>query len=572
MEIAKRKNKWLSVFLIVIFISCFSVCFVKAARELEIVYPFIPGLTDPPKTIKTTLPDYIHYLFNIVIAFSGIMIFFALFKQGIQIVMSAGNPKARRDAIVNIEHIFLGLGLVFSSYLVSKTINPQLVEPQVGIISLSGATFFENSDCSGRRESLTISTPDLNAELGFEPKCLEFNEQTWDLEVFLYDQTDFKGEPERISSTYVQKAGFSGAKKSARLLWRVGGVYLCSEEYEEEGGEWFCNGIEKHLPLSTHILGQDLKNNLGGLKTEVVLKSGMEGENAANDCKSMGGELQGSNCIRPFGAVLHHEADKGGECEIINPLDFDEPTFMDFAQNLTGINPFTGKAPAFNLKETSSVTVFSPKNSSEEDGVYFCREPDPELAKKPGCFGPFKKIMGTFGQDIADELTGKSLQNVPNAEACLSEWFGGGDAISSIIINGNFLVALFANDDLNGLCEVFTEGDSNLIDNPISTCCSPVGNLGRTDCVSSVVVIPIQGPIRKNIYIPPLEASCIDECSADEYECILNDDGTHSAQYKKCKNLDEDECLEWPNDPSEYDTCETGICVYGDPLNICQEF
>lgn len=617
----------------------------QGARELETRYPSIQGLTEPPQTVKSSLPRTVRYVFEAMIALSGVLCFVAIFSAGVRMALSTGNPKARRDARKDIEQVLLGVIIIFSSYLLSKTINPEFVNPDISIQALSGVTFYEDTVCRfaenneemDGKVTLTSSEDDFEGSYGFEPHCVQFENREEDLTLLLYNEPDFE---DRIFVLHAQtgRAGFSRGVGSVRFLWRYPGVYLCTEEYEEEENEWLCNGKEKLYPYSTNLLGQDLKNNLGGLKIEEVIASNIK---TFRECDDLGGVIRRRDCIHPYGVVLHEKADNSGRCEVLDPTGLAEEEFMAFAKDLEGNNPTfsdqrmptegetcepeeegkvwcvgsnyylvcapdtnlsgspllwmrercpedteccgglercqgeaclepdtvpeefpqDGKEVAFPLRNTSSITVFSPQeNPRLAGGVYFCEEPDPDITWEATCYGPYQKIRGTLGESVTDKYTGESLEALPNAKRCAAEWTGLGNGISSLVIRGNFLAVLFSEDDFKGECEVFDKSDSNLIDNPIGGCCESIAGIGRTDCASSVIVLPTYGEEDLQGIVPSTVPSCRDQCQKDYMTC--NDSYTG---YKICGDYDQDPCLDWPE---EYTMCLEGRCVL-DPDHPC---
>jgi hypothetical protein len=99
--------------------------FVFAQGELEVNYPEISGFS--PETTHTSLPDYIIYIFNFSIWVSGIIAFIAILRAGIEYVTSMGNPTKRTAARKKVLSAMLGLAVLFGSYLILTTINPELV-------------------------------------------------------------------------------------------------------------------------------------------------------------------------------------------------------------------------------------------------------------------------------------------------------------------------------------------------------------------------------------------------------------------------------------------------------------
>ncbi len=95
-----------------------------AQYQLETGLPNVPGGQLPA---GSELPSYIKYLFIfglglITILALGVMIF-----GGIQYILAAGNAAKTEDAKAWIQQALLGLGLLLVSYLLLRTINPDLV-------------------------------------------------------------------------------------------------------------------------------------------------------------------------------------------------------------------------------------------------------------------------------------------------------------------------------------------------------------------------------------------------------------------------------------------------------------
>lgn len=115
-------------FLLIFFLFVFiflEIKYVKAEREVEIEYPEIKGLKIT--TIKTPLPQYIKYLFFLVISIAGLTTFAVLIYGGVRWLTSAGNPATLTDAKDQIFSGILGLIILLSSWLFLNTINPELI-------------------------------------------------------------------------------------------------------------------------------------------------------------------------------------------------------------------------------------------------------------------------------------------------------------------------------------------------------------------------------------------------------------------------------------------------------------
>jgi len=575
-----KKSKKL-IFLITLFIVAAGAYNAYAKRDLEIRYPDFGDITMDVQTVDVFLPDYIRYVFQSIVIISGFIAFGTLIYAGVKLVSSAGNPSVRKDATDQIFAAILGIAIVLGSFLISRTINPMLVNTIPGINAAGGITIYSSNNCSvgGEQEGkkLTLSSNILDIEEGHEFKALsfKFNSRPGELDVVLFSEANYKGDIVRISSEQDSLASrifgseldkdchglsfywtiFTEGINSIKFRWQLPGIYLCNQEYVEEGGtedelgEFICGGadatdaVEKLLSYDTAILSSGLDNNLAGLQLKQNKKiMGELGPYSTGkyllQCKEnyngvYAREGDYAVCyLEHYGVVLHEKADRTGVAEIISPMeppsgpyeyegsDEDyEREFLDFTKDLDGVNPFMGRVPDFDLVKTSSITSFSPRENDQAGGVYLCEKADPRRTKEPECRGPFQYAMGNFEEENSP------FYNVHEAETgCIQEWFEA-DGVSSIVIDGNYLVVLFEGKNFTGLAEVFKYSDSNLIDNPIGSCCQTFGPLGRSPCASSAIILPIKGGESTGGWTPPtLMDTCADyseeRCADNDNECF----------------------------------------------------
>lgn len=125
----KKNLKYNLFFLVVLFFLFSNINYVFA---LDINYPRLPG-TIPPQDFVGNVPSeevlshYINYIFNFIIWISGILAFGALVFAGIQYLISTGKPEKIISAKERMSAAFLGILLLFASFLILKTISPQFV-------------------------------------------------------------------------------------------------------------------------------------------------------------------------------------------------------------------------------------------------------------------------------------------------------------------------------------------------------------------------------------------------------------------------------------------------------------
>lgn len=99
--------------------------FAQEGRPLEIEYPEIEG--ERPETVKTSVPEYVKYIFNFFIWAAGIIALVVLVNAGFEYFTSAGSPEKITSAKEKIKASLLGLLILFGSYLILIFINPNLV-------------------------------------------------------------------------------------------------------------------------------------------------------------------------------------------------------------------------------------------------------------------------------------------------------------------------------------------------------------------------------------------------------------------------------------------------------------
>lgn len=106
------------------------------AFALEITYPPIPGVMTPQEFLEKikkgeipfekALPLYAQYLFHLTLMGGGFIALGAVVFGGVKYLISGGNVEKMKDARDQISSGILGLVIIFSSYILITTINPQL--------------------------------------------------------------------------------------------------------------------------------------------------------------------------------------------------------------------------------------------------------------------------------------------------------------------------------------------------------------------------------------------------------------------------------------------------------------
>jgi len=101
-----------------------------SGRVLEVEYPKI-GEYEITET-TTSIPQYVRYIYYFAISISGLIALAVLVWAGLKYFTSAGNPERLKTSKEQIVAAFLGLIILFGSWLIVNTINPQLTLLQVG--------------------------------------------------------------------------------------------------------------------------------------------------------------------------------------------------------------------------------------------------------------------------------------------------------------------------------------------------------------------------------------------------------------------------------------------------------
>ena len=105
-----------------IFLGVFMVT--SGVLALEVSWPSSPGGTS--LTDNSTITDIVKYFYEWGISLGGLAAFISLLTAGFQYLTSAGEPAKMSEAKDRINSAILGLVLLLSSYLLLKTINPEL--------------------------------------------------------------------------------------------------------------------------------------------------------------------------------------------------------------------------------------------------------------------------------------------------------------------------------------------------------------------------------------------------------------------------------------------------------------
>lgn len=141
-----KNNLHKKLFLIFVFFLVISAntCFAFEIKPEN--YPKIPFTS--PITEASKLPNFIVYFFALGIYLAGALAVISLAIGGIQLIFSSVSPEARNSAIDKIKSAILGLVLLFASFIIIHTINPNLekVENTVSLNPLGSLQLVGNKE------------------------------------------------------------------------------------------------------------------------------------------------------------------------------------------------------------------------------------------------------------------------------------------------------------------------------------------------------------------------------------------------------------------------------------------
>lgn len=398
-----------------------------AYQQTELTYPTFLNLQGPVTT-RSFLSEYIRYIFYAIVGVSGFVCFGSLVYAGALYVTSVGNPNLQKEAKDRIFSSFIGMVIVLSSYLLLNTINPQLINVQVGVESLGGVVLYTTDTCddaNGEPRSFTVSSRNFGLTKDGQPyvaRALKFLSKKEELDVELFDEEDFKGSSLKLTSNESCVPNI-GNKKSIKFFWQLPGVYLCDQPLNDQGR---CDGNELYLSFDAAAIDPRLNDKVRGIRFVA----------------DQGG--------RKYGAVVHEHKDMQGTCARVT----------ENVKDTSNIELPTGAGSIDMSNKISSVTVYVQTNRAS-GRIRLCRKDD--------------------YKDCAPDYT----DNYRNMRT-----IGLDDEVESVFIDGNRMILLFADTNFKGKCAVLRKSDPDLTDNSIGRCGCKFGFFCHS-CVSSFMMFPI---------------------------------------------------------------------------------
>ncbi len=113
---------------------------IRPVFALEVTYPAIPGF--PSVNSDSTTSDYIGYFFGLAIVSAGVMGVISIVIAGITLIALSSNPSAVGEARDRIFNSILGIILLMFSFVLLRTINPQIVGAGIQLANLQDGVYY----------------------------------------------------------------------------------------------------------------------------------------------------------------------------------------------------------------------------------------------------------------------------------------------------------------------------------------------------------------------------------------------------------------------------------------------
>lgn len=171
------KTNFKKVFLKIAIISAFLAIFLAptialAEIKLELNYPNLPGISDLTQSTQS-LPMALRYYVQLGVIIAILVCIVSLVWAGVSYISSSGQPGAMKQARERIFNTFIGLAILIGSFVILKTLSPQIAllgitktsiaSESVLLFSYRGYTEFNGTNFGDLRESgdIYILTGDI---------------------------------------------------------------------------------------------------------------------------------------------------------------------------------------------------------------------------------------------------------------------------------------------------------------------------------------------------------------------------------------------------------------------------
>jgi len=189
-----RQKKLLFAFVGIVFLGLLITPYLGEARSLEIKYPKLLGMENR-LTSKSSLSDYLSYLYYFAINIIGIAAFVIVVVGGISYLTAAGSLEKTRKAQKQLIGGSTGLLIVLGTFLILRTINPQLlVLQEPNISTLHGVCLFSNYEQEDEEEHCFIENTLKILPEDFQPDTIALYGLSREFDqVFLFPEENYQG-------------------------------------------------------------------------------------------------------------------------------------------------------------------------------------------------------------------------------------------------------------------------------------------------------------------------------------------------------------------------------------------
>lgn len=110
-----------------------------------------------------SIPNYLNNIYKFAVGIAGLLALGMIVAGGVYYTVSAGSSDKQKDAKDMITSALFGVGLLLGSYLILKTINPQIVTLDLNFTNIEGGSLQKINPKSGLAEQgiKDVSCPDF---------------------------------------------------------------------------------------------------------------------------------------------------------------------------------------------------------------------------------------------------------------------------------------------------------------------------------------------------------------------------------------------------------------------------
>ena len=319
-----HRKKIFFVLLSLVLIACIAAPLISQAKALEIKYPKIPGIAKVPNS-RSTVPEYLAYLYYFSIDIVGVIAFVILVIGGIQYLTAAGSVTKTKAATKTMIGGGTGILIILGAFLALRTINPQLVGLKTTkLIPLHGVCLYahkgeENEEQHCYVENMTSLPND------FHPDTIAlYGLQNEFFQVFLFPEDKYQGQLSSILN-YRQKykddpqiVNISNNVSSLYFDNHQSGVFLFPNEVADYDDDSFKN-YPHNLPMVINSSIDDLKNFNDRTKS-LLFRYSYDNYDFSHNPSVPTDDLAYPDVF--FGAVLHSGTNGTGQCSLVYKRGF----------------------------------------------------------------------------------------------------------------------------------------------------------------------------------------------------------------------------------------------------------